>query len=67
MLVLISRVACTGVVVLSLVLTQIVKKLRMDPGMTMVVGRGVPFFAVAAAKTLNVFLMRQKEITFVPL
>ncbi|KAI9333457.1 Tricarboxylate/iron carrier [Obelidium mucronatum] len=36
---------------------------RFSPSTLKMMGRGVPFVAVAAAGTLNVFLMRSKEIT----
>ncbi|KAJ9080044.1 Sideroflexin FSF1 [Entomophthora muscae] len=44
-------------------LTSGVKKLNLSPHKAYLMGRCIPFAAVASASSLNVFLMRRKEIT----
>lgn len=55
--------AVTASVGVALGLTKAVKSLRVSPSLASTLGRLVPFAAVASASSLNVFLMRRKEMT----
>lgn len=49
---------------IALGLDSAVKRANLSPGVRSILGRVVPFVAVSTAGTLNVFLMRRKELMY---